>query len=327
MKLKNIVAVMFICIFFSAQLQAQAVKPEAMIVLQKALKNSVKSKKNVLLTFYAPWSPWSTQLEKVFTDKEAQSILQKYYELPSLTIKSKNLSRAKNYENPGADQLHTQYFTTVDSLNNNPYPLMVFLDNKGTKLYQYNGFPDIYTGVKSFTGILKKTSSITDVEVNTIMDKFSVIYKTVTPPSTEELLKDACKKATLENKKVFVIFSASWCHWCHALEKALQQPICKKFFDNNFVIVPVITNEAEKRILDENYGSAALLHKYQGPNRQGIPFWIIFDKDGKHISDFNGYPLPSDEGYVEFVEILKKTTPVTDQDLNNIKQAFTEIGK
>ena len=55
----------------------------------------------------------------------------------------------------------------------------------------------------------------------------------------------------------------------------------KKFFDDNFIIVPIITNEAEKRILEENYGSAALLSKYQG-NRQGIPCWIIFDKDGNH---------------------------------------------
>lgn len=329
MKFQHILILLFLCIFCPKQVLAQEVKPEAAVVLEKAMKSANADKKNILLTFYAQWIPWTAQLEKALNEKECQSILQMYYELPSVIIKSKNLSRIKNYENPGADVLYTQYFSKVDSLQNKAaYPLMVILDSKGTKLNQYIGYPDRFQGIKDFTAMLKKTSAITAAEVEVIQDKFNTIYKTVAPASTDELLKEAYKKAAAENKKVLLIFTASWCHWCHALEKAIKEPICKKFFEDNFVVVPVIVKETEKRLVDENYGSDRLLLKYQGQEREGIPFWIIFDKDGNWVADYNGYPIPRDEtSYKVFEEILKKTSPATEQDLVNIKQAFTELGK
>lgn len=328
MKIKNLIVFLFISSFCLNEAVAQEVKPEAAVILKNAVKNATSNKKNVLLTFYAQWIPWSAPLEKVLNDKECRSILQRYYELPSVVIKSKNLSRIKNYENPGADVLYTQYFSKTDSLSNKAYPLMVILNSKGTKLQQYVGYPDPYNGIKSFTSILNKTSSITSDEIHTITEKFNSMYKSVSPQSTEELLKEACEKAKAENKKVFLIFTASWCHWCHALEKAIEEPLCRKFFEDNFVIVPVIVKETEKRLLDENYGADKLLLKYQGTQREGIPFWIIFDKEGQWVADYNGYPLPRDEaGYKIFEEILKKTTQVTEKDLVNIKQAFTELGK
>lgn len=329
MKLKHLLTVFFIGIICSKGLMAQEVKPEATVVLKKAMKSATANKKAVLLTFYAQWIPWSAQLEKALNEKECQAILQKYYELASVIIKSKNLSRIKNYENPGADVLYTEYFTKVDSLKNKAgYPFTVILDAKGTKLHQYLGYPDRFQGINDFLVMLKNTSSITVSELEVIKDKFNAIHKAIAPASTEEILNEAYKKAAAENKKVFVIFTASWCHWCHALQNAIQEPVCKKFFEDNFVVVPLIVKETEKKLLDENYGSDKLLLKYQGTERDGIPFWIIFDKDGKWIVDYNGYPIPRDEeGYKTFEEILKKTAKVTEQDLVNVKQAFTELGK
>ena len=35
-----------------------------------------------------------------------------------------------------------------------------------------------------------------------------------TPASADDIMKDALKKASMENKSVLLMFHASWCGWC-----------------------------------------------------------------------------------------------------------------
>ena len=53
--------------------------------------------------------------------------------------------------------------------------------------------------------------------------------------SATEILNEANAQAAKENKNVFVIFHASWCGWCHKMDSAMNDPVCKKFFDDNFI--------------------------------------------------------------------------------------------
>ena len=105
-----------------------------------------------------------------------------------------------------------------------------------------------------------------------------------TPPTADQVLKEATAKAAAANKKVFIIFHASWCGWCHRMDSIMNNANCKKLFNDQFVIRHLTVMEAKGKEQLENAGGKALMEKYQGKNK-GIPYWLIFDAQGKLVAD------------------------------------------
>jgi hypothetical protein len=124
-----------------------------------------------------------------------------------------------------------------------------------------------------------------------------------------------------------VIFHASWCHWCHALDTAMNESACKKIFTDNYIICHLIVKESDEKLLEENYGAEQILIKYQ-TNCSGIPFSEIFGNDGKPLASYCGFPSPKNvELYKDFESKLKMTSNINDQDLIVIKDAFNVVSK
>ena len=154
------------------------------------------------------------------------------------------------------------------------------------------------------------------------------------PASAEEIMKEAFAAAKKENKKIMVIFHASWCSWCHKMDTSLNDPSVKKYFDNNFVIRHMVVFESKVKKDLENPGAGEMLSKYNG-NDDGIPFWLIFDKNEKFLADSrrtsmeNGVEklrntgCPATKEEVDyFVEVLKKTTALNEDELTKIRTRF-----
>jgi len=90
------------------------------------------------------------------------------------------------------------------------------------------------------------------------------------PASASDVLKEAYQQAAKEKKNVFVMFHASWCGWCHKMDKSMNDPACKKFFDDNYIIRHLVVDEAKDKKNLENPGAAEMKIKYNGDG-QGIP--------------------------------------------------------
>ncbi|HVG13117.1 MAG TPA: hypothetical protein VM843_08940, partial [Flavisolibacter sp.] len=82
----------------------------------------------------------------------------------------------------------------------------------------------------------------------------------------------------------------------------------------------------------ENPGAMDFLKQYGGVD-EGLPFWLIVDPQGKLLSDskmkYKGKDEPSNSGcpaseeeVANFVQVLKKTSGMSDTVLEKIKKRF-----
>ena len=154
-------------------------------------------------------------------------------------------------------------------------------------------------------------------------------------PSAEEIIKKNLETARKDNKNVFIMFHASWCGWCHKMDSSMNDASVKKYFTDNYVIDHLVVTESEKNRHLENPGAWNMLVKYHGKD-SGIPFWLIFDKDGKLLADSKkrtpiqgpeagenvGCPATDDEVNY-FIEVLRKTSQLDDNALGKIKTVFS----
>src|SRR5688572_11511979 len=169
---------------------------------------------------------------------------------------------------------------------------------------------------------------------------FSFIIKSnaqQAPASADEILKEAYLQAAKQNKKVFIIFHASWCGWCHKMDSSLNDKKCKQFFDDNFIIRHLLVFESKGKKDLENPGALEFLTSYKG-NDKGIPYWLVFDKDGNLLADSKMRPegsgldaegdnsgCPASKEEVDhFIKVLQKTTYLNQEALGIIEKRFRQ---
>ncbi|MDB5230207.1 MAG: hypothetical protein JWN76_1012 [Chitinophagaceae bacterium] len=150
------------------------------------------------------------------------------------------------------------------------------------------------------------------------------------PEAAQDILRSAYKQAAKENKKVFVIFHASWCGWCHKMDTAMNDESCRKLFNDNYVIRHLDVMETNEKKALENPGAMDIMKEYGGDNG-GIPFWLVFDEDGKLLADSHmkagvntGCPASKEE-IDYFLQVLQKTSSLNDRQLIAIKKRFSKI--
>lgn len=161
--------------------------------------------------------------------------------------------------------------------------------------------------------------------------------QTATMPASETVLKDAYAKATKENKKVMLIFHASWCGWCKKMEASLNDPMVKKMFDDNYVIAKLDVMEQPAKKDLENPGSLEVMTKLKG-EKSGLPFWVVLDAKGKVLGDSQVRPAgasldtygenvgcpASKEEVAFFTKLLKATSKLNDGQLAIIANRFAQ---
>ncbi|MEP7142605.1 MAG: thioredoxin family protein [Ferruginibacter sp.] len=156
-------------------------------------------------------------------------------------------------------------------------------------------------------------------------------------PSAEIILKSAYDRAGKEHKKVFVIFRASWCGWCHKMDSSMNDKSCRKFFDDNYIICHLTVDEAKGKEWLENPGATELRNKYNGTG-SGIPFWLVLDQNARLLADSKMRPdgagfeimgdnsgCPASKAEVAyFLNVLRKTSRLTASELSVVAKRFSK---
>ncbi|TVZ57115.1 thioredoxin-like protein [Lutibacter sp. Hel_I_33_5] len=141
------------------------------------------------------------------------------------------------------------------------------------------------------------------------------------------VLQDAITQAKVENKNIFIKYSASWCGWCRVMDKKIKSRSCKDLFDSNYVMVTLVAKESPKNKNLENPGAFELLKIHNG-EKSGLPFWAILNNSGEMIKNsLNkngrnlGCPGTKDE-VLEFINILRTTSSLSEKNLKIIAEKF-----
>ncbi|MES2266005.1 MAG: thioredoxin family protein [Bacteroidota bacterium] len=161
--------------------------------------------------------------------------------------------------------------------------------------------------------------------------------QTAALPASDIVLKESYARAAKENKKVMLIFHASWCGWCKKMEASLADAAIKPLIDKNYVVatLDVMEQPAKKNL--ENPGSLEVMTKLKG-EKSGLPFWVILDAKGKVLGDSQVRPegasldtygdnvgcpaSPSEVAY--FTKLLKATSKLNDEQLAIIAKRFAQ---
>lgn len=150
------------------------------------------------------------------------------------------------------------------------------------------------------------------------------------PPQADQVLADAKSKAAQQHKTIFLVFGASWCPECHALDRFLALPEISAIFDKYFVVIHLNTLEAAgggKANL-ENPGANQLLIKFGGVSSSGeigFPYMVVLDENasllvssnrpakGKPDGEGIGFPTEADE-IAWFLNMLHRGAPAMTVD-------------
>ena len=140
------------------------------------------------------------------------------------------------------------------------------------------------------------------------------------PASAEQVLAAAKSEALAEHKPIFLVFGASWCGPCHAMEAFLNDKKIHPILEKYFVLAALHVREEQGKHPELNSpGSEKLLGDFGGES-MGIPFLVFLDEQGQLVINSNrpvkGKPVGENVGYpavpVEiswFMTMLKKTLP------------------
>lgn len=163
---------------------------------------------------------------------------------------------------------------------------------------------------------------------------FAFLLANSQAPSADKIMSDAYLAAGKEKKNIILIFHASWCGWCHKMDKSMEDPECKKFFDDNYITVHMVVDESKDKKDLETQGADEFRKKYLG-DKQGLPYWMVFDKDGILLADSKkpkegggsdegenvGCPATKEE-VAYFIKVLKSTSDLKEGELEIIEKRF-----
>jgi thioredoxin 1 len=113
-------------------------------------------------------------------------------------------------------------------------------------------------------------------------------------------INEALQAAAKDHKRVLLVFGASWCFDCFALDYRFHQPEIQPIVDNNYHVVHVDIGRNDK--------NADLIKKYNIPIEKGVPSLAVLDSKGRVLystGEFESARRTDPQEIVKFLQTWK----------------------
>jgi hypothetical protein len=133
---------------------------------------------------------------------------------------------------------------------------------------------------------------------------------------------EAFKRAKLEDKPVLIDIGASWCHWCHVMDKeSYNDPELAAFLNENFICIKVDRDEMPH--VDRKYQEAISALTGQG----GWPLTVFALPSGEAFYGGTYFPKEDRGGMPSFIRILKAVLMSYKTDREKTVNLAKEVSK
>jgi len=172
MKFKLLTSILFLFLFTISYAQKTT-----SVILDEAYEQATVENKNVLIVFQASWCSWCKKLDQNINNEKVKDLFESNYVIKHLTV---NESKDKKHlETPGGGSFLKKYNGAKAGL-----PFWLIFDNKRNLLgnsFGSNGknmgSPSTKKEVEDFKETLKKSSKLTDKELEIIGEIFYIKKK------------------------------------------------------------------------------------------------------------------------------------------------------
>ncbi len=173
-------AILFILLIATSNNSFGQAAPASGKILAEAYKKAAKEKKNVIVIFHASWCGWCKKMDAAIHDETCSNFFDANYVITHLTVDESKEN--KQLENVGADLVRKKYNGDKAGL-----PFWLILDKEGKLLGdsfirkegeplstpgENMGCPAAEDEVAAFCQLLKKTSKMTDEQLEVIANRF-----------------------------------------------------------------------------------------------------------------------------------------------------------
>lgn len=171
-------AVAFFAMATIATAQETTAAESAEKIMNEAFAQASKEGKNVIVMFHASWCGWCKKMDASFNDESCKDFFDKNYVITHLVVLE---SKGKeNLENPGAKAIFDKYagsgipfWLIYDSKGNLlEDALMPSVGRDGQPIKANIGCPASDAEVEQFVGKIRRTSKITEPQLQIIAERF-----------------------------------------------------------------------------------------------------------------------------------------------------------
>lgn len=147
-------------------------------------------------------------------------------------------------------------------------------------------------------------------------------------------LAKAEKQAGDSDKKLLLIFWASWCGYCRIMDAMLADRKCAPIVDKYFVVYHLRAQERKDAARAQQLAGADALYNTYANEKTGLPFTVVLDGQGKRVTDSLlrngenfGFPGTPEE-LAGFESMMRTAAPaITADELRTLRQTCVKLLK